>query len=400
MQTLSDARLVQFVACLIVVADNISWNNFNQSDPWRIVVVGVGLLTMGLIVTSRIGAELVLGFTTCAGVIVRLTRQAIPGSDVMHATAEALYVLEHGGNPYAHYYLSTVPPGSPFAYLPGELAYYGIQAHTVGLNVGDRTAGLLILFGLAALAPVCGIAWASLLTSIYGSFEYAVLYSLDGSNDTALSLLVVASLIALAYGVRESQAGNDRLAAVLHVVSALLFGWALGFKALCWLVFPFMVQFVTPSRRRFYLLWSLGVFAIFCVPLFVWNPGAFVDSQLSTLTFHQAIHGLGLWPLLLVLSPSIAVSLDHVIAPLAVIVTCMAMYVLWPRKPTSLGESVARSALVLATLLFFVRWNTPPYFLFVFAVSCVAIGTWSVQIDNALADQGGHGKSELITGSA
>src|SRR5439155_500624 len=51
----------------------------------------------------------------------RASREVIlDGSDVLRATNESLDVFLSGGDPYAHVLQSTVPPGSPFVYPPGE----------------------------------------------------------------------------------------------------------------------------------------------------------------------------------------------------------------------------------------------------------------------------------------
>jgi hypothetical protein len=65
-------------------------------------------------------------------------------SDVMQTTNEALMVLGSGSNPYTHVYAMTNPPGGPFGYPPGELAFYGL-AHLLGLNVFrvDMLAGII-----------------------------------------------------------------------------------------------------------------------------------------------------------------------------------------------------------------------------------------------------------------
>src|SRR6185312_280288 len=120
----------------------------------------------------------------------RLLTVPFNGNDVMLATNEAVGVLLGGGNPYAHVYQATNPPGQPFAYPPGELLFYTLGKLTAGNIFGiDRWAGIANLVLLAALAPVAGAGLAALGLTVAAVTGQLAFSAANGSNDTAASFL-------------------------------------------------------------------------------------------------------------------------------------------------------------------------------------------------------------------
>ena len=75
----------------------------------------------------RLCGPLVVLYALLVGIQERIHRQPYTGSDVRAATAEAIRVLQAHGNPFAHTYLDTNPPGDPFGYPIGEPLFYWLH---------------------------------------------------------------------------------------------------------------------------------------------------------------------------------------------------------------------------------------------------------------------------------
>lgn len=368
-------RVALAVALGLVLIWDVALADFNAMDPLRFAVGFAAFVGLALVAIDRAPGWFVLAVVTVAGIVLRVHSPAAGGSDVVNATAEALGALAHGQNPYVHHYATTQPPGSPFVYPPGELALYGIQNALLGsLEQHDRWWGVLSVLALAALAPLCGTAYAALATAFYGSYELAILRAVDGSNDTGLAFLVLAALVALAYATRSTTAR----ARILYVVSAIFLGWAFAFKALAWFAFPFLLRFLPVQRRRTYAAVALGTAAAFCLPFFVTAPSAFVTSILAGFTFHQEAWGFNLWAALSTLRPEAIPAATPWMLPVAIAAVLLTGIAMWTRRPPSLGAAILQGVVTLGAALLFARWSSSAYFVYVAALLSAAFATFSL----------------------
>lgn len=308
------------------------------------------------------------------GTYERATINPWSGSDVLTATAEALGVLLQHANPYAHHFTTTNPQGEPFPYLPGELALYGIQRFFAGdLSAHDRYWGLGALFALAAIAPAVGAGRAAFATAFYAACTLIVNMSVDGSNDTAQGMLVIAAVTLLAWATTRR---NTKAAGALFVLSAAVFGWAIAFKMLSWLVFPFVVAWIAPERRKRYVAIALATAAIFCLPFLIAGPVPFVRSIAGGLGAHANVWGFTLWAPLQTWAPGLAQTALPYGGWIDFTATVFAGIVLWPsRRPATLGEALARAAGVIGACFLFARWNNTAYYAYLFALLALAAAT-------------------------
>jgi hypothetical protein len=190
----------------------LSWAinaDYEQPDPLHTILILAGAACLALIVRGDEHAGwAALGYALVTGLAFHLTFNPPVGFvDVHDATDEALRTLARGGNPYTHQFLQTRPIGSPFPYLPGELAFYALWKLAFGsIFLADRISAICILVVLAAMAPLVGRPIAALATALYGLSPMAVLRAADGSNDTALALLVYVGIVLLALALRSELA--------------------------------------------------------------------------------------------------------------------------------------------------------------------------------------------------
>jgi len=121
------------------------------------------------------GSEYAGGLTAYLATLVaiseRLRRDPLPdGSDVLRATAEGLRIVAQGGNPYATFFTSTDPPGSPFVYPPGELAWYALPYYLTGdISRVDTWAGVVIVAAIAVAGLRIGFAAVALPAMLYAA---------------------------------------------------------------------------------------------------------------------------------------------------------------------------------------------------------------------------------------
>jgi hypothetical protein len=341
------------------------------------VLVALGALILGaLVFFYNLPVWVVTIAAVAGGVALRLTTAAYSGSDVLTATIEALKTVAAGQSPYHHVYTTTNPQGQPFPYLPGELTLYAIQQRVFGtLADHDRWWSIGAVVAVASLMPACG-ARVALATALLAVSSTNVLIGVDGSNDTGLLFLLALAIVGLTYASRAASAGKTRLAAVLYAVSAAFFGWALAFKALAWVVFPFVVRAVAANRRVVYLLGAVVVSLAFCVPFAIATPVDFMHSVGAGFTSHSNIWGFNVWSALNAYKPDLTNWLMRYAVGITVFATLFTLMTLWAKKPATLGAALLQSCMVLAVMFLFARWTSLAYYAYLFGVLALAIATF------------------------
>jgi hypothetical protein len=344
--------------------------NINYARPQASVfLLFIAGLAAGALLLSgrRIADWAVLGWAAAIGIIDRFAQVAFNGSDVIGVTVEAIHVVTIGGNPYAHTYHQTRPQGSPFPYLPGEIAWYGLLQRLTGHVVGvDKWAGIGIVLLLAGLAFAAGPGPAALATVLYATFQPAILRSLDGSNDTSLGFLILLAVVLLAAH------GRFRLP-VLFYLSAAFFGWALLFKAFAWLIYPFVVNHLRHSGHAWqrYATVGLGMTILVCLPFAATAPTGFVRNVVAGLSFHRRPFGLDIWA---ALGHRSVERIGIQMAPVLVVVAVLLLAAIFLRFPAiSLGTALLQGCGVVLVALLFARYATSSYYTFVCAILAAAL---------------------------
>jgi hypothetical protein len=361
--------------------------NYEQPDPVHFAALVAGGAGLAAIFSRRswAGAAILLA-VLALGVYERMTIGYHQGSDVMTSTNEALQVLAVGGNPYAHVFQMTNPPGGVFGYPPGEIAFYGL-AHLFGGDVFrvDRTCSILDLGLIAYLAPLVGEGLAALALGTLAVSGDLIFHATDGSNDTAASFLVLAGVCALAW----SAAQRGRFATVLWFTAAVAFGWAIAFKEYASPIALFVALYLwrTDARRaRTWIATAAATAAAFILPFLVWNPVAFIANVGGELVVHQNVWGRNLWrdggsfvaPLVSALTPAIPAVLLAAVAGLTV--------ALWRRPAASLGAAFLQGCAVVATVFVLARWTTSVYYVFLAPLAVTgAVLTVAAELGRPLA---------------
>jgi hypothetical protein len=369
-------RAYALAACAVMFLWPVVTTDFAHANAVSILIALGALILGALVFFFDVPFWIVTIAAVAAGVALRLSTAAYSGSDVATATAEALRAIAGGTSPYHHVYTTTNPQGQPFPYLPGELSLYDIQQRVFGsLHDHDRWWSIGALLGIAALAPACG-ARVALATALLAVSSTNVLIGVDGSNDTGLLFLLVAAVVALTYASLAARNGRATLAAVLYALSAASFGWAIAFKALVWVAFPFVVRAVARDRRFVYVLGSLGVTLAFCVPYAIAAPAEFFHSIGAGFTSHDNVWGFNVWAALGASYPAVMEALAKYTVPVAIFATLFTAMTLWTRKPATLGAALLQNCIVLAAMLLFARWTSLAYYAFLFGTLALAIATF------------------------
>ncbi len=351
--------------------------NAPQLDRVVLLLTGIGLAWAALRDTP-----LVAGCTAYYAVLVAASERLhrlplLDGSDVMRATAESLDVVFAGGNPYAHVLQSTIPPGSPFVYPPGELAWYAVPYVLFGdITRVDTWAGIAIVAAIAAAGLRIGMANVALPAMLYASWGVAGYRAIDGQNDVSGSFLVVLALVALVFA--EHDGGWSRGA---FVASAVFLGWAIAFKQFAVLVLPPVVRYVAVRGGdwRRYALGVAGVVAAFIIPFFIRDPGAFVDKQIAALTFHDEIWGANILNTLAQYGDPTPLVPLFLVTSLAGTVGLVVLVARW-RIPTLGAAALAGAGMVMLVLLL-ARWTTQPYYAYVGAIAACGIALLASRIE-------------------
>lgn len=359
----------------VAVALGLAWcigtANYRAVQAGVFVLFVLGLaLGMAVLRDWRFAPWGALVYASAVGIANRVGRSAFNGSDVIGTTGEAINLVAHGRNPYAHTFVYSNPPGSPFPYLPGEIAWYALVQRFTGQVIGtDKIAGIGIVLVLATLGLVAGPGWAALSTMLYATFEAAVLRSLDGSNDTSLAFLTVLAVALLA--------ASERLRSrTLLYAGAAACAWTITFKPFAWLIYPFVVQYLRGRSApwRSFLAVSLGLSGLVVLPFFVTAPGGLIHNIAAGLSFHRRASGLDLWSALRGV-PGVDSAVQ--IAPgLAVGAIAVSGFFLLRRPASTLGSALFRGSAVVCVGLLLARYATSSYYTYVFALLAAGIILW------------------------
>jgi hypothetical protein len=336
--------------------------NAPQLERVAILVSSVAL-GWAVLRNSPLAAPLISYLAILVAISERLRREPlVDGSDVLRATTESLIIVSKGGNPYASFLQTTIPPGSPFVYPPGELAWYALPQWIFGdISRVDTWAGVLIVVALGIAGLRIGFDAVGLPAMLYAAWGIAGYRAIDGSNDVSASALVVFACVALVFATGEGPWPRRAF-----IASAALFGWAIAFKQFSLLVLPPVARHlaVSGANWRRYVLIAFGVAATFVLSFFVRDPGAFIGTQISAITFHDEIWGANL--LATMKQYGDPQMLLPIFAAIEIFGT-LALVVLVVRRwdaPTLGAAVLAGAGLVLVPLLF-AKWTTQPYYAYV-----------------------------------
>jgi hypothetical protein len=361
----SPAQRVALVAAALALVFFGIGGDYASPDPlhlWTLIAGAAGL--GGALTRARWAAPLVIVALLALGAIARIHAVDFPGSDVLPATDEAVRALFAGENPYAHDYTSTVPPGSVFAYPPGEIAFYA-SAHLLGVPIGsvEHLSSIGVLIAIATLIPLAGEGIVALALAIVAISGDLIVRTGDGSNDTSASLLVIAGLTALAW----SLAAHGRLARGLWFISAVAAGWSIAFKEYALPIAVFVALFLWRSdapRARSWIATATGTLAAFVVPFFAWNPAGFIANVGGAYTFHAETYGRNVWRDAIGTSPAIAATVQPLIPLVTPIAVLIVAIVVWRRPARTLGGAFLQGCAVVGTAFVFARWTTSVYWVF------------------------------------
>jgi len=356
-------RLALIAAALPLLIIGIG-GDYEHPDPLHFAVfIAAGAGIAGALMFKRWAGATIFMTVLIVGAHLRTLAGDNRASDVMLTTNEALIVLGSGGNPYTHVFAMTNPPGGPFGYPPGELAFYGL-AHALGINVFrvDMLAGIIGLGLIASLAPLIGDGLAALAMMPLAGAVDLIFHSTDGSNDTAASFLALLGIVALAWSLDV----RGRPGHVLWWTSAVALGWVVAFKEYALPIVVFVALFLWRSdarRARGWIAAAAATAALFVLPFFAWNPVAFVANVGGALLLHQNIWGRNVWHDLLSLQPG-----GVAIAPLVPAITLLAIagatVALWRRPAPSLGAAFLQGCVLVALTFALARWTTTVYYVF------------------------------------
>lgn len=317
-----------------------------------------GVYAVLIAVSERAGREVIVG-----------------GSDVLRATSEALDALLAGENPYTHVMASTVPPGSPFVYPPGEFLFY-LPAKLLWGDITrvDTWAGVAIVALLLVAGFRAGFDAVALPAMLYAVWGASAFHAVDGSNDVSASFVLVLALVVLVF------AAPTRAGGVAFIASAVAFGWALAFKQFALLALPPVLRHLAVSDAgwRRYGIVSVGTAAALTLPFLVLDPGAFVSQQVAALTFHQEVWGANLPAALARFGDPTALLPAFFVAEILVTALVLAAAVRWP-IPTLGAAALAGAGAILVPLLL-ARWTTQPYYVYVGAVAACGVALLNFRI--------------------
>jgi hypothetical protein len=235
--------------------------------PGPMVLGTLAAIAVALLLSVRWRvAPLATAVLLVAGVALRASVQVHAGSDVLDVTAAAIREALAGGNPYGIGYGVSRPPGAPFPYGPLALLWYApVQANGWQLEL---VVSCVVVTLLALRGRLLGLA-------IYAFAPTLIATASDGSNDTSVGLVLLATFVV----ARRRPVIGAALLAVAVALKPYAAAWAPAF--LVWGGWPVIATFVGASL----VLWSPVILA--------WGIGSFLRS----LDMANAVHSRPYWSL-------------------------------------------------------------------------------------------------------
>jgi hypothetical protein len=336
----------------------------------RVFLFIAGAVLLGLTLRGHDQGPFIVWYAFLIGASDRFSRiPLLNGSDVLRATQEALVNLLHGLNPYTVPLTSTIPPGSPLVYPPGELFWY-LPAHLFFGDITrvDTVAGILTTAAIGIVGLRAGWDRVALPAMLYATWGIGAFRAVDGSNDVSAAFMVVLALAILVFADRDTRFGK-----VAFVVSAIAFGWAVAFKQFAVVILPLVLRHLAVAGRdwRRYGAISLATIAIFVVPFLLWAPGAFLSQQLATLTFHTDVWGANLLALLQEYTDVTGWLPFFFAAEILVTLGILALFI--RARLATLGIATFAGCAVILSALLLARWTTQPYYAYLGGVAAMAL---------------------------
>lgn len=344
--------------------------DLNAPQLDRVVFLIAGAVLLGLSLRGRDQGPFIGWYAVLIGTSERLSRvPLLDGSDVLRATQEALVNLLHGLDPYAVPLTSTIPPGSPLVYPPGELLWY-LPAHLLGGDITrvDTVSGILTIVAIAACGVRAGWDRVGLPAMLYATWGIGAFRAVDGSNDVSAAFLIVLGLALLVFADRETRGGR-----IAFVLAAVALGWSVAFKQFAVVIVPLVIRHLAVAGRdwkRFTAV-SAGTAALLIVPFLLWAPGPFLSQQLATLTFHTEVWGANVPALLRQYTDVTGLLPLFFAAELLGSLGAFALF-LRARLPTIGAAAFAGCGVVLIALLL-AKWTTQPYYAYLGGVAAMAL---------------------------
>ena len=336
----------------------------------RVFLFIAGAVLLGLTLRGHDQGPFIVWYAFLIGASDRFSRiPLLNGSDVLRATQEALVNLLHGLNPYTVPLTSTIPPGSPLVYPPGELFWY-LPAHLFFGDITrvDTVAGILTTAAIGIVGLRAGWDRVALPAMLYATWGIGAFRAVDGSNDVSAAFMVVLALAILVFADRDTRFGK-----VAFVVSAIAFGWAVAFKQFAVVILPLVLRHLAVAGRdwRRYGAISLATIAVFVVPFLLWAPGAFLSQQLATLTFHTDVWGANLLALLQEYTDVTGWLPFFFAAEILVTLGILALFI--RARLATLGIATFAGCAVILSALLLARWTTQPYYAYLGGVAAMAL---------------------------
>jgi len=336
----------------------------------RVFLLIAGAVLLGLSLRGRDQGPFIVWYAFLIGASERFSRAPLlDGSDVLRATQEGIVNLLQGMNPYTVPLTSTIPPGSPLVYPPGELLWY-LPTHLAfgDLTRVDTAAGIVLTAAIGVAGFRAGWERVALPAMLYATWGIGAFRAVDGSNDVSASLLVVLALAILVFADRDTRFGR-----VAFVLSAITFGWAVAFKQFAVVILPLVLRHLAVAGRdwRRYAIVSAATVAVLVLPFLVWDPRAFLGAQLAILTFHTEVWGANF---LATLQQYVDVTgWLPVFFAAEILVTLGTFAVLLRSRLPTIGAATFGGCAVILVALLLARWTTQPYYAYLGGVAAMAL---------------------------
>jgi len=286
-------------------------------------------------------ATLLLLFAGAA--LVRVSIADRTGSDVLAVTAAAIDRVLAGANPYGVGYVESTPDGASFPYGPIALLWYlplRDQPDLIELGASIVVAAMLLLRG-----RVLGLA-------VYAMAPILVASSVDGSNDTSLGLLILATFIV---------AGRSA------VLGAALLAVTVGFKLSA---LAFVPAFLAWGGLRPALAFAAASLVVWAPVVAGWGIGSFAWSARVA----NEVHRTTIWSLGSIVddfTDTRVAALDQLRFVLGGLVAIATL-----RLRRSLDQVFIAGSIVYLVTLFAGNWGTFAYFAALAPMLCWRLDDW------------------------
>lgn len=344
----------------------------NGAEPFFLLAYASIPLLIALFYLKKNLYPIVL-YILFVGAVGRITQyyHSAYGSDTLLAVRDFVGYFVHGFNVYKEMTMSTTGL-QPFTYLPFSLFWY-LPAYAIKMDLRffEMLVSCLVPILLAFYGKIVKKIQILPVLAVISLAPFLIDLSADGSNDNSAIFILLLSVLAFVYAVKNKNRN-------ISILSAVILGLAASFKhyvffyILFFFVFLIQNKKILPISGSRYIFYTILTIFIVSGPFIISEPAGFLRS----LAFIQSPAGHETWGWNIWVALRDALQITFTTAQMVrvrMVFTLSTIIVLFRYfKLNKLNRIFVASGVTMLVYLVLSQWTTYAYFTFLLPLFCLS----------------------------